>query len=412
MKMFGRKFPIPCATLAITLSVFPNAAKAGMPVTVDHDPVAIMNSLKNIAQQKLSTQTLSDFINNQTDQVTTDLTNLLQQGVLNDDTNLQAQSQMMDAQDKRQVMLRVEDEKLHATEQSAQGPAGCNIITEVVGDAQVGAARSQWRAEIANGALDYYSEIDTTGKDRSPEKVIQATLTSHCEKSAGALDVSSGMCSNKTQSSLTTDTGTSISPQTGHDLNIQLLSHPRSDTLDHNEIQQVNSLIRTAILASPPPPPPNNSGSSAANRAAYLKRMSIIAQNSQAIDVLSRLAADEAPLPGSDPTGSDFDDSDTSLHTWAERTAESVAGYLPSNNFPHGVSYSAAQKLRSKSWYMNPQFTLAESSANEAQNVKDLTMMTAWHVMQSQEILETLQQISLSLAFILADKQEDRMNSM
>lgn len=416
-----KKFLLLAACGVISASGFTQKASA-FPVSVLSDPVAIANSIKEIAQQKLSTQTisnfidketsqLSDYIGKQTDLVNSDLTNLLQQGVINDDTNLQAQSQLMDAQDKRQVMMRVEDEKLHATEQTAQGPAGCNVITEVIADAQVGAAREQWRAELVNGALDAYSEIDTSGKDRSPEKIIQATLAGHCTNGAGDMDVSSGMCKSKTQNTISTDTGSSISPKTGHDLNAQVLTHPRSDTLDHTEMQQANSFIRTSILTAPPPPPPNNSSSSASNRAAYLRRMSIINQTSQALDVLAQFAADAAPLPGSDPTGDNYDSSPTSLHTWAENTAEKVAGYLPYNNFPHGVSYRAVAKLRSRAWYGNADYAFKVSSANEAQNVKDLTLMTAWQVKQQEEIKEVLQQISLSLALLLADKQEDRMQT-
>ncbi|WP_157763106.1 hypothetical protein [Acetobacter persici] len=127
--------------------------------------------------------------------------------------------------------------------------------------------------------------------------------------------------------------------------------------------------------------------------------------------MLAQFAADAAPLPGSDPTGDNYDSSPTSLHTWAENTAEKVAGYLPSNNFPHGVSYRAVAKLRSRAWYGNADYAFKVSSANEAQNVKDLTLMTAWQVKQQEEIKEVLQQISLSLALLLADKQEDRMQT-
>jgi len=301
---------------------------------------------------------------------------------------IQATGQIADTQDKREVVRRIEDRKQQAMIEAASGASTCNVVT-----GNLAAGGNEVTVAAMTAAVAQQLEAwDTGGKDRNKNPAPSANGTDaaiaarvaafapYCTFDAHV----AGICSEVEDTALQ---GASINA-TKSIFSGNTYSDDASAATDH--------FIANTVNPTPQGPLPKDFGTTPQGQRAFADRMGHRARTSVAENYMTEFASRRKPLNGGSLLGDD-------LHKWAEGTAKQVVGYSKNgDNFPNGVSWADWMELRSKAWYMNPDWAVQVDSNNMHANSKDIAMILSFIAYQGWETYKLLEKIGTIEATQLA----------
>lgn len=295
-----------------------------------------------------------------------------------------ADARMRTVQDHREVQRRIEDVKVKALLENQPSPSACNVIT--------GSARSsgldrhsktiQEDVSFALGAIDSGKE----GTKKGRTAILSDRIDSHCSLWATPDEVvEGGVCE-----------GFPVSEYANADLNVSTIFSARNGVLSDDQAAASTQFIVTAFS----PTPLGNLGitnSRQVNEDYLVRRKASIARASIATEVGGRIHADRVRYYSGTENGDEL------LET-AEALARQVAGYdSEGNNFPNGISAAAWDELRAKSWHFNNNWQFEVGSRGLE---GDIALMTGYSIYQTWKTNQRLDEISITLAAILANMEE------
>jgi hypothetical protein len=414
-----RKRTIRCATILALMagtSLVPQGVRAQTSVAVVADPGAIANAQTIIQGGQADTNAINQQLQTTEQDLITALKNFSGQETVNSRSAVQAQSQMNDTADARAVQMRVTDTTIRGALATAPGASVCNVITGSVSAQNSFIAVSKWREEIQAQQQDYFTgATPATASSKGLDAAIEQRIENHCAVGATAYDVTTGLCSSVTQQAQALETGDTITPPVGRDLNATILLEPNMLTFTTADKAAANSFLVNALNSSPLGAEPAKSASinNAVGRRVAANNMEATALHSIVQEVGSSIIADMAPMPGtgstpgnsSTVTGSTTSGSSVTatIQGWAEGTAKQTIGYSQSGtNFPNGVSRAAYFKLRSMAWFWNPNWASQVGIQSGDQSLKDIALIEAWSVYQNWTLSVQVQRMNLTLAAMLS----------
>lgn len=400
------------------------------------EPVAVVGDTVNPPDRAQNTTNLiqdadknaaavEQQIQAETTAIVTALQNLSGQMTINANAATQAQSQMMDTWDARETQRRITDWRMRGAIAASPSASVCNVVTGSVTAKDGFNAANQWQHQILNQQLDFFTGASpaTAAANGAAAAMEQRNLV-HCQVGATQYDISTGLCPAgtplNTQQSLTG--GNKIPTTVGLDLNADSVLDPATLTMGPNDMAAANAFVVHAFDGDAIGAMPNNYATTPAGRQQAAKNLTSIARNSVAGAVVSSILADRAAMPGTGGTGGapsaqssmtsasntvtgNFNSPGpitTNIAQWAEQTAENTIGYLPSNNFPNGVSRAAYLKLRAMAWFWNPNWVMTVGLHNSDANLKDIAIINAYQVYQNWELYEQIEKMNLVLATMLS----------
>ena len=384
-------------------------------VTVVGDPQAQMNTQQMIQAGQQDTNSTLQKLQDTGDDIIDALQKHAGQMTANTQAQTNAAANMADVKDQREVMRRIQDQKVRATNQVISGASVCNVITGAITAQNLNQQAVVWRSQAAAAALSYDEGILPNGQRGSQGALMDAYKQGHCKNGSTQELIDVGYC----------PSGSPV-VKVPTDLNADTIL--KGSVLTPADNQAATQFMVAAYAGAPLPAlPPGFDGNSEEGRRVIRARDQTLARSSVSYDIISGLIADRVAfadasgsstaqgtvsnnnesIPGvSGGTGGGQDT--TTLQGWAEATAQTTLGYNSAgNNFPNGVSKLGFMELRAKSWFYNPKWGVQLDGQGVDQTAKDLAMMQAFGVYQNWEQYRVLEQINMSLATIVSILQDN-----
>jgi hypothetical protein len=334
------------------------------------------------------------------------------QMTVNSNGQTTALSNMQDTADARATQRAVQQVQVQSVISATQAPSSCNIITGAIGAQPVDQMIQAWRNGLSDAQRDwdkgapYNGQATASGQGRHAVAIDQ--VKTHCNNSyADAADVASGTCP-------------TLGVQPGEDEDLKTIlgqgTMSQNDAALASEFFVTNSVLPETLGGMPA-----GYGQTPKGIDDAAQRNTDVMRSSVATYILSHLRASRMDVSGfttptnggaggtpSSPTAVGGSGSATvDMHQWAESTAAATLGYAQNGtNFPNGVSQDDYQKLRSYSWFNNPNW-ISSVSTNQQMAEKETPQILAWMAIQNWKAYELQEQSNAALAMILSILEDE-----
>lgn len=308
-----------------------------------------------------------------------------------------------DAQDGRAVAARYEDQRIRSVLSAMSGASTCNVVTGNKGAAGINQFMNELKAKYAGIQDNWNNGLD--GPSRHGASAAAARRVEvHGAKYCDINDVHSGVCTEEQYDRIEETIRNA-------DLNVDkslfaagTLSEAEDASSPPKQLEAAGMFVINAFSPLPATGFEANAAETPAGKEMLAKAQTYNARSSVSLALANHILTSRKSLTGQNVASGD---GAADLKDWAEGTAQKILGYNPSGeNFPNGVSWHDWMEVRSKGWYLNPEWTLAVDGANESQNLKDLALMKAYQNHLDWETYRLLEKMGLTAAAQLSTLNE------
>jgi hypothetical protein len=333
-----------------------------------------------------------------------------------------AASNREDVRDAREVVRRVEDQRMQAINGLRGGAAACNMITGLMGSSALFRQTAATQAHLSAGVSDYFTgSSSATQSSRGAGPGREERIAAICSRFATQAMIDAGVCPVGSPVESRPSFGGPDRPSSAFDANVFM--GPDSSSMSKTQEEAARLFLATILAPTPMGALPPNAARTERGRENLAMRQASETRISIATNIMGAAQARRTSATSGltdatmeiRETGEGSDGNRTtrySIRDFMEGTAKRMIGYRSEGgNFPNGVSRQAWDEVRAKSFYLDPEFQKRLSGQDANQNSKDIGAMMSFQIYLQWEQYLQAEKTNIALATLIGIMEEQNRRS-
>lgn len=334
------------------------------------------------------------------------------QQTMNSSAGERAASNREDVRDAREVVRRVEDQRVQAINGLRGGAAACNMVTGLMGGSALFRQTASTQGHLSAGVADYLTgSSPSTQSSRGAGPGREERISAICSRFATQAMIDSGVCPAGSPVEMRPSFGGPDRPSSAFDANVFMGS--TSSSMSEQEQGAARLFLATMLAPTPMGALPPNAARTERGRENLALRQASETRISIASTIMGDAQARRAPATSLSSatvnvgTGGSGGTTEVSISDFMEGTSRRMIGYNSGGgNFPHGVSRQSWDEVRARSFYLDPQFQMRLSNQDTNQNSKDIAAMISFQVYLQWEQYLQAEKTNIALATLIGIMEE------